>query len=119
MQKALLLISCLILASCSGVKSEAKYPTGADRAASADIYAKPETIFGNDGGLFKSSSKDDKDGGSGIGLESTQLGGERDILVGVNHIHTLSPRHRVLLEVCIYCVERAVGFLDAVVAARE
>lgn len=38
------------LAGCGGVQSEAKYPTGANRSTTnGDIYAKPETIFGEDG----------------------------------------------------------------------
>lgn len=39
------------LAACGGVESEAKYPTGANRAAAGNdnIYEKPDSIFGKDG----------------------------------------------------------------------
>lgn len=50
------LFSLLLLSACGGdLKTEAKYPTGADRSATGnDIYAEPETIWGaSDGfGLF-------------------------------------------------------------------
>lgn len=50
-------IGALSLAACSGIESEAKYPTGADRSATGDndIYSKSPSIFG-DGGLFGSRS---------------------------------------------------------------
>ncbi|HEY8962971.1 MAG TPA: DUF3576 domain-containing protein [Alphaproteobacteria bacterium] len=40
-----------LLAACSGVESEAKYPTGLERAATGgdNIYEKPKSIFGEEG----------------------------------------------------------------------
>lgn len=62
------------LAACGEtVKTEAKYPTGADRAGTGtnDIYSKPDSIFGKDGlGLFGGKSKDQDEGQSGIGVNS-------------------------------------------------
>ncbi|MGQ0526585.1 MAG: DUF3576 domain-containing protein [Alphaproteobacteria bacterium] len=68
------LILCLLLAmgltACSGVKREAKYPTGYDRnQTGGDIYAKPESIFGK-GGLFGVRRAQDDTGQSGIGVNS-------------------------------------------------
>lgn len=59
----------LLLAACSGVEKEAKYPTGADRAATnGDIYAKEPSIFGKDGlKLFGGKSADED---TGIGVNS-------------------------------------------------
>jgi hypothetical protein len=52
----------LLLAGC-GVNSEAKYPTGANRAATnGDIYAKPKSVLGADGGnLFGGKNKASSD----------------------------------------------------------
>ena len=66
----LFFISAIALTGCSGVKSEAKYPTGADRNTVSDpnnIYEEPEGIFGN-AGIFGPNKKDADDGGSGIGV---------------------------------------------------
>lgn len=65
-------LSALLLAGCgSTAKTEAKYPTGADRAAQPDIYKQPESIFGA-GGLFNMGGKAEKDdsGTGGIGVNS-------------------------------------------------
>jgi hypothetical protein len=47
---AIILTLALGLSAC-GVDSEAKYPTGADRAAAGNdnIYKKPDSVFGEDG----------------------------------------------------------------------
>ena len=62
------------LSACNGApKGEAKYPTGADRSAtSGDIYAKPGSIFGEDGlTIFGNQNKKKKnDGSSGIGVNT-------------------------------------------------
>jgi hypothetical protein len=62
------------LSACSGVKSEAKYPTGYDRdQATDDIYAERPSIFGKNGLkiLGKDSSKDAAySGETGIGVNS-------------------------------------------------
>lgn len=58
-----------LLGACGGVKSEAKYPTGADRATTNDdIYAEPESIFG-EGGLtiFDNTDKEEE---TGIGVNA-------------------------------------------------
>ncbi len=61
----------LMLGACSGLKKEAKYPTGADRGAIADndIYAKPKSILGEDG-LKLLGGKSDKVEDNGIGVNS-------------------------------------------------
>lgn len=61
----------VILTGCETVETEAKYPTGHDRAATGgDIYAEPDSIFGADGlSLFGGKSKD-KESDSGIGVNS-------------------------------------------------
>lgn len=67
-----LLASVLLLAACgSTIESEARYPTGADRASTGnDIYAKPKSIFGGEG-IFGSSRKEGEGSGdSGIGVNS-------------------------------------------------
>ena len=65
----------LALPACSGVESEAKYPSGMDRSAQADendIYADSPSIFGDSGaGLFGGKSeKKDNAGQTGIGVNS-------------------------------------------------
>lgn len=61
------------LSACSGIKGgEAKYPTGADRAATGgnnNIYEKPQSIFG-EGGLLGGGKKDSKDQGAGLGVNA-------------------------------------------------
>jgi len=69
----LIVLSILFLTACGsseGVKSEAKYPTGADRSATAgDIYAKPPSIFGRDGlKILGGKSNDNDDGSGGLGV---------------------------------------------------
>ena len=58
------------LGACA--KGEAKYPTGADRAATGgDIYADPNSIFGRDGlSIFGGKKKEADDGSTGIGVNS-------------------------------------------------
>ena len=67
------LAATLALSACSGApKGEAKYPTGADRATTeGDIYAKPDSIFGQDGlNIFGKNKKRSDDGSTGIGVNS-------------------------------------------------
>jgi len=63
----------LALSACAenSIKSEAKYPTGADRTSNSgnDIYEKPESIFG-EGGIFGSRKKNDENNNSGIAVNS-------------------------------------------------
>ena len=62
-------ITALILAACSGVESEAKYPTGADRAATdGDIYAEAPSIFGKGGvsGAIRGDHRDEEGGKIGV-----------------------------------------------------
>lgn len=64
-----------LLAACAGedgLKTEAKYPTGADRAAtgSDNIYAEPDSIFGADGLNIFGGGKDRVEEDSGIGINS-------------------------------------------------
>ncbi len=63
----------LFLVGCSGVKTEAKYPTGLDRGSDeGDIYGKPASIFG-EGGLSILGNKrkdDDQNSSGGIGVNS-------------------------------------------------
>jgi hypothetical protein len=61
------LMTVISLSACSGVESEAKYPTGADRSATGgnDIYSEAPSIFGK-GGLASFGSKDKKGDGSGV-----------------------------------------------------
>lgn len=72
---AVLLSAVLVLPACesSGIKSEAKYPTGANRSETGgDIYKGPDSIFGEGGlgGLFSGSNKNASEaalsGASGI-----------------------------------------------------
>jgi hypothetical protein len=56
------------LGACAAGNSEARFPTGADRASTAgDIYAKPDSIFGNEGLRVFGRGKND-DAQSGIGV---------------------------------------------------
>lgn len=70
---AIIAVAPLYLSACSGVESEAKYPTSVNRELGGgnDIYTKPKSIFG-EGGLSIFSSKKDKTGAgeSGIGVNS-------------------------------------------------
>jgi hypothetical protein len=64
-------VCVLLVAACGGdqgMKSEAKYPTGADRSSTDDIYAEAPSVFGPGGiGLF--GRKEEKDE-TGIGVNS-------------------------------------------------
>ena len=62
--KSLTLVTILVgaglgLSACSGIKTEAKYPTGAARDSNSgnDIYEKKKSIFGDGGGIFGSGKK--------------------------------------------------------------
>ena len=60
----------LALSSCTKLKGEAKYPSGADRTTTGgDIYGEKKSVFGNDGlSIF---GKKKKEGGeTGIGVNS-------------------------------------------------
>ena len=68
-----LLIAMTALSACGTFKGgEAKYPTGADRAATGnDIYKKPDSIFGGDGlRLFGGRDKGKGTGANGIDVNS-------------------------------------------------
>ena len=73
--KALGTISLLLgmtaaLAACSGIKKEAKYPTGYDRnQTGGDIYAKPDSILGP-GGLNLGGDRGKDDEATGITVNS-------------------------------------------------
>lgn len=71
---ALTLTAVLIagLSACnSGVKSEAKYPTGADRSQPTDnIYAEAPSVFGAGGLDLFGRHKDEKNDNTGIGVNS-------------------------------------------------
>ncbi len=77
---SLCLLTALALTACGssndgegGIKTEAKYPTGADRDGQqgGDIYAKPTSIFGADGISFGGKrGEDNEDGSSGISVNS-------------------------------------------------
>ncbi len=63
------LSSLLALTAC-GTKSEAQYPTGADRASTGgnnNIYNESQSIFG-EGGLELFSNKDKNNDAAGVGL---------------------------------------------------
>ncbi len=66
-----LAISSITLSACSGIKTEAKYPTGAQRntASGNDIYEKKSGIFGKDGLVFGKKKKSGA-GESSIGVNS-------------------------------------------------
>ena len=67
------LITCLLaLTACSGIKKEAKYPTGADRASTEQqggIYAEAPTIWGK-GKSILNPDGDQKETGEGITVNS-------------------------------------------------
>lgn len=66
--------SLLMATACSSdnVQREAKYPTGADRGGTEDIYEEPSSIFGGNGlNIFGGKSdKEDNSGQTGIGVNS-------------------------------------------------
>lgn len=64
-----LLSSVALLAACSGIESEAKYPTGADRASTGgnNIYSEAPSILGGSGmQVFNSRDKKSEDNGIGV-----------------------------------------------------
>ena len=63
---------CVTLSACgTTVESEAKYPTGADRASTGDdIYAKPDSIFGGDGINLFGGDKKGEAGATGMTVNS-------------------------------------------------
>lgn len=70
---SILTMTVLGLTSCSMFKSgEAKYPTGADRAATGgnNIYEKPEGIFGKSGIFGGTRDKNNGRGENGIDVNS-------------------------------------------------
>lgn len=77
---ALLTASALMFAGglvsgCSNpsIGGEAKYPTGADRSTvkDGDIYAEPDSVFGEDGlSIFGGKEKKADDGSTGIGVNA-------------------------------------------------
>lgn len=69
------LSGALLMSGCAGgkIKSEAKYPTGAQRDGvdANNIYSKRESVFGKDGlSIFGGKKKDEDGGTSGIGVNS-------------------------------------------------
>jgi len=67
----LMALALLPLSACGTVETEAKYPTGYDRAVTGDdnIYEEPEGIFG-DGGIFSRSKDKDEDGANGLAINA-------------------------------------------------
>lgn len=64
--------AALCLSACSGIKSEAKYPTGLDRNQTGgdnNIYGERESVLG-EGGLFGKKKKKSSAEDSGIGVNS-------------------------------------------------
>lgn len=70
----LALMAVLFIASCESIESEAKYPSGLDRNQTGgddNIYGERESVFGRDGlKLLGGGDDEDKDDGSGIGVNS-------------------------------------------------
>lgn len=67
------LAALIVLPSCSGVKTEAKYPTGMTRSATGDnsIYSKPDSVFGKDGlKIFGGKGKGEDESAGGIGVNA-------------------------------------------------
>ncbi len=61
------------LNACSGVQTEAKYPTSIKREASTtgnEIHGKPDSIFGSGGMFGDKKDGEDSGGGSGIAVNS-------------------------------------------------
>ncbi len=64
--------AALCLSACSGIKTEAKYPTGLDRNQTGgdnNIYGERESILG-EGGFFGKKKKNKNADESGIGVNS-------------------------------------------------
>lgn len=72
MIKILITTTCLLtLSACGGIKKEAKYPTGADRASTEQqggIYSKAPTIWGNGKSILNPDGNEEK--GEGITVNS-------------------------------------------------
>lgn len=66
----LIAFAAFALSGCSSanIEKEAKYPTGAERSSTEDIYAQPESIFGDKG--IMSLGRDKKENDSGITINS-------------------------------------------------
>ncbi len=66
---ALSVFSVVLLSGCEGIESEAKYPSGYDRAVTGDdnIYSKGDSVFG-EGGILGSSKRAEKSQGNLIGV---------------------------------------------------
>ncbi len=61
----------VLLTGCSGIETEAKYPTGYKRGDKGDdIYSEPESIFGSDGLKIFGGKDDDDSDASGITVNS-------------------------------------------------
>ena len=65
---ALVVTATLSVAACSGIQSEAKYPTGADRSATGgnNIYAEAPSVLGDGGLLGKKDSSSSDQGGLAV-----------------------------------------------------
>lgn len=68
----LMITSILALSACSGIESEAKYPTGADRSGTGDnnIYSEAPSIFGKGGISGAFGRQENKDSGGGVTVNS-------------------------------------------------
>ena len=71
-KNALLILACLTASACgTDIKTEAQYPTGADRASTGgDIYAEAPSIFGKGGIFGLRGGNDDGPGANGIAVNS-------------------------------------------------
>lgn len=70
---ALISATSLLLSACSGIKTEAKYPTGADRSSTGDnnIYSEAPSIMGSKGfDLFGGSKKKSGSGDNGVAVNT-------------------------------------------------
>ena len=66
-----LCLPVLFLAACNGaIETEARYPTGADRAVNPDIYEEEPGIFGADGLSLLGGSGGSGSGENAIGVNS-------------------------------------------------
>lgn len=69
MRYLLTFFALMLLAGCGETKTEAKYPTGADRASTGgDIYAEAPSIFGPEGLQFFGGRSKEKEVSTGIGV---------------------------------------------------
>lgn len=62
--------ACLAISACSGIETEAKYPTGLDRPLTGgDIYGKKQSVLGDDGFKLFGGGKSKQDNSqTGIGV---------------------------------------------------